>query len=53
MTKNSNSKQRGAIEYTNFLVSVIGILNFFLYLKFGAWVLVFGHKIYQNIYLRY
>ena len=27
MTKNTNSKHRGTIEYTNYLVSDIGILN--------------------------
>jgi hypothetical protein len=54
MTKITNSKQRGAIEYTNFLVSVIGISNFYLFDPIsrsgGAWVLVVYLKLYQNTY---
>jgi hypothetical protein len=38
MTKITSSKQRGAIEYTNILVSVIEILNFLF-----VWKLVLGY----------
>ena len=40
MIKNTNSKQRRTIEYTNYLGFGHWDFEFFIYLKFGACVLV-------------
>lgn len=44
MTKNTNSKHRNTIEYTNYLVSNIGILNllFIWNLVLVYWCLYIG-----------